>query len=47
MTFPGVDPFCIPALACVKVAGAHEAHEVAAQPLRGRSLEPETPPPRA
>jgi hypothetical protein len=47
MTFPGVEPFCLPVPPAVRVTIAPPARAVSADPVRDRALEPETPPPRA
>jgi hypothetical protein len=47
MTIGGIDPFCIPARTLVAIAGGPEASEPVPRRFEGRSLEPETPPPKA
>ncbi len=47
ITPAGIEPFCLPAQRVVILASGTEAQPVAADTVRDRSLEPETPPPRA
>jgi hypothetical protein len=46
VTLAGVEPFCVPAQDRVTAAGRPEPREIIPVPVHGRSLEPETPPPR-
>ena len=47
MTLAGVEPFFLPAQKLVTPALASEARPLFTERVRERTLEPETPPPRA